>query len=365
MTTAVPWLPETMTVGVYHGPEDIRLETRPVPVIGPDEVLVRTRATALCAGETMEWYSTRPGGKVLGHEVVGTVVAAGEEVTAVAVGDRIVVNHHVGRMSSHWAVRGHYTIDPFYKHNRLDPGGMAEYFRVSAVHLRTDVHVLPEDIDDDVATTVEPWSCVLGGLKTCGIQPGDTVAVVGAGFMGLGFVHMAPLFGAGTVVASDFSAWRRDKAVQLGATHTIDAAAEDAPALLRKLNGGLLADTVIAAAPTVAAFRAARSLVEPGGTIHLGAPGRPGTVWELDAAEAYFDEVTITSKYSADHRDTHQYLRLLTAGRVDPRPAITHRLPLTSLPEAFALLSAAGESLKIVLHPDGRGQAGEDVTDAR
>jgi L-iditol 2-dehydrogenase len=101
----------------------------------------------------------------------------------------------------------------------------------------------------------------------------------------------------------------------------------------------------------VSAYRTARRLVAAGGTIHLGAPGRPGTMWEQDGAEAYFSEVTVTSKYSADHRDTAQYLRLLEVGRVDPRPAITHRLPLTALPEAFALLVRAGESLKIVLHP--------------
>lgn len=349
-----PAVPDTMAVGIYYAHDDIRVEQRPVPTIGPDELLVRTRATALCAGEAMEWYSTKEGGKILGHEPVGEVAAVGAEVTEFAVGDRVFVNHHVGRMRSHWAIRGHETMDPYYKANRLDPGAMGEYFRVTAAHLRADIHRVPDHIPDDVATTIEPWSCVLGGLKTCGIQPGDTVLVIGAGFMGLGFVHLAQLFGAGRIIASDLSAWRRDKALELGATDTLDAAGDDLPGTLRAMNDGLLADVVVVTVPTVEVWATARQLVEKGGTIHLGAPARPGSSWVQDGFDAYFSEVTITSKYSADHRDTYQYLRLLSAGRIDPSLAITHHLPLSELPRGFELLAAAGESLKIVLYPDGR-----------
>ncbi|NOY55686.1 MAG: zinc-binding dehydrogenase [Actinobacteria bacterium] len=354
-------IPERMRVGVYYGPDDIRVEERPVPEIGPDEALVRTLACGLCAGEAMEWYSTKEGGKVLGHEPVGVVVAAGVDVDAVHVGDRVFVNHHVGRLQSHWAIRGHYTRDPFYAGNRLDPGGMAEYFRVSANHLRADVHVLPESIGDSVATTIEPWSCVLGGLKTCGVQPGDTVVVLGCGFMGLGFVHMAPLFGAGTVIAVDFSSWRRDKATELGATHVLDAADPDLASKVRSLNGGLLADVVVAAVPAISAWDSARTLVEPGGTVHLGAPTKPGTVWALDGFDAYFDEVTITSKYSADHRDTYQLIRLIESGRVNPLAAITHHFALDDLADGFRLLTEADESLKIVVYP----HIHEEENDAR
>jgi len=299
----------------------------------------------------MDWYHKPAGGKVLGHEGVGVVVETGEGVDEVAVGDRVFVNHHVGRLGGHQAARGHFTIDPAYKATRLDPGEMAEYVRIPAVNLRADSHVLPDVIDDDLATTIEPWSCVLGGLRVCGIQPGDTVLVVGGGFMGLGFAHMAPLFGAGTVLVSEYSPWRRAKAQELGATDVIDPATEDPARRLRELGDGRLADVVVAAVPSAGVYAQARALVEPGGTLHLAAPGRPGTEWVQDAAEAYFDEVTVTSRYSADHRDTYQYIRLLQSGRVDPRPAITHHFPLDRLPEAFALLREAGDSLKIVVNP--------------
>ncbi len=346
-------IPAVMDVGIYYSADDIRVESRPVPQIGDDELLVKVSATALCGGEAMEWYSTKEGGKILGHEPVGVVAKVGSAVTDFAVGDRVFVNHHVGRMRSHWAIRGHETMDPFYKENRLDPGAMCEYFRVSANHIRADVHIVPDSIPDDVATTIEPWSCVLAGLKACQIQPGDTVAVLGCGFMGLGFVHMAQLFGAGRVIASDFVQWRLDKAMELGATDVLPADTEDAPAAVREMNGGLLADVVICTSPSVKAWDAAYRLVEKGGMLHLGAPGRPGTPWAVDAAQHYFGEITVTSKYSADHRSTYQYLRLLEAGRVNAAAAISHRFDLSELPTAFKLLQAAEESLKIVLYPQG------------
>ena len=344
-------IPETMYVGVYYGPGNIRVEIAPVPEIGDDEMLVKTVATSLCAGEAMDWYSRKDGGKILGHEPVGRVAKLGDKVTGLEIGDRVFVNHHVGRMNSHWGVRGRFTKDPVYKQNRLDPGAMAEYFRVSADHLRADVHKLPDSIPDDAATTIEPWSCVLGGLKHCLIQPGDTVAVVGSGFMGLGFIHMAPLFGAGMIIALDLSDWRLDKAVELGATHAINPQNTEAAAAIRDLNRGLLADVVIVTAPSINAWDSARELVEPGGNLHLGAPAPPGAQFLLDGSDTYFSEITINSKYSADHRDTYQLIRLLESGRVDPLPAITHRLPFAQLPEGFDLLSAAGESLKIVMMP--------------
>ncbi len=358
-------LPDTMDVGVYYGPGDVRIERRPVPDFGRDEILVETLASGLCASEALEWYSKRAGGKVLGHEPVGRVAALGDRVEGLELGDRIFVNHHVGRMSSHWAVRGRYTKDPYFKANCLHPGSMAEYFRVGAAHLRADVHVLDDAIPDAVATTIEPWSCVLGGLKQCMIQPGDTVAVIGAGFMGLGFVHMAPLFGAGAVVALDFSEWRLAMAEEFGASATVNPAACDAAAAIRAINRGLLADIVVLTAPSAAAFASARALVEPGGTLHVGAPGPPGSQFVLDGAEAFLSEVTINSKYSADHRDTYQFIRLLESGRVDPRAAITHELPLARLSEGFAMLTRAEDSLKIVMRPNGRVSAGAGSRDGR
>ncbi len=343
----------TMRAAVYYAHDDIRVEDRPIPEIGPGDILLRTLASGLCGGEAMPWYKkSQP--KILGHEPVGEVVEVGADVREFKVGDRLFVNHHVGRIRSHWSLRGHFTRDPYYSTTRLDPGALCQYYRVSAAHLAVDAHRIPASISDEAAVTIEPWSCVVGGLKVCGIQPGDTVAVVGAGFMGQGFVHMAPLFGAGRVIALDYSNWRLGKALELGANHVINPGDGDAVEALRAVNGGLLADVVVAIAPVAPAWELAGRLVEVGGTLHLGAPLPPDTPWVRDGNHAYFDEITVTSKYSGDHTDTYAYLRLLSAGRVRPEAAITHHFDIEDAPEAFRTLVAAGESLKIIVYPNGR-----------
>lgn len=341
----------TMQTAVQYAIDDIRLEERPIPEIGPGEMLVKTLACGLCGGETMAWYKTEP--KVLGHEPVGEVVEVGAGVTDFTVGDRVFVNHHVGRINSHLSRRGHFTRDPFYKTMRLDPGGVCDYFRVTAQHMAMDTHKLPDSISTEAAVTIEPWSCVLSGLKVCHIQPGDTVAVVGAGFMGQGFVHLAPLFGAGKVVALDFSDWRLEKAREFGATHTINPKKEDAVETMRALNHGRLADTVIVIAPFTSAWDSALKLVEVGGCLHLGAPLPPDTDWVQNGHKAYFDQITVTSRYSSDHTDTYSYIRLLEAGRIKGDQAISHRFDIKDSSKAFKLLVEAEKSLKIVVYPHG------------
>jgi len=350
---------ETMRAAVYYAHDDIRIEDRPIPEIGAGDILLKTLASGLCGGEAMPWYKkSEP--KVLGHEPVGEVVAVGADVRGFEIGERLFVNHHVGRIASHWSLRGHFTRDPYYASTRLDPGAICQYYRASAAHLAVDAHKIPDNVSDTAAVTIEPWSCVVGGLKTCGIRPGDTVAVVGAGFMGQGFVHMAPLFGAGRVFALDFSDWRLGKALELGANHAINPAVGDPVEALRALNDGRSADVVVVTVPAAPAWDLASRLVEVGGTLHLGAPLPPGTPWTRDGNRAYFDEITVTSKYSSDHTDTYAYLRLLAAGRVRPEAAVTHFFDIEDTAEAFATLVAAGESLKIIVYPNGRPATGEN-----
>ena len=314
---------------------------------------MRTVACGLCSGEAMEWYHVRRAPKVMGHEPAGVVVQVGEGVTRFKEGDRVFVNHHVGQLQSPEALRGHFTRDPFYAATHLDPGAMCQFFRAPAANVERDTHLLPESVSFEEAAAIEPWACVVGGLKVAGIQAGDTVAVVGAGFMGQGFVHMAPLFGAATVVALDHSDWRLERARALGATHTINPRSEDAPARLRELNGGRLADAVVVTVPNVRALESAYALVGVGGTLHLNAPPPSSERWSLDPEHLYFNETTITAKYSADHHDTAQLLRWMAAGRVRPGLAITHRFPLEGAQEAMDLLLKADRSLKSVIYPNG------------
>ena len=153
-------------------------------------------------------------------------------------------------------------------------------------------------------------------------------------------------------MALDFSDWRLERAREFGATHTINPKQEDAVDAMRALNNGRLADTVIVIAPFPSAWEQALALVEIGGCLHLGAPLPPETDWVRDGNAAYFDQITVTSRYSSDHTDTYSYIRLLEAGRIKADQAISHRFRLDDSAEAFRMLVEAEKSLKIVIYPD-------------
>jgi L-iditol 2-dehydrogenase len=348
---------DTMKAAVYYNNRDIRVEERPVPEVGPGELLIKTMACGLCGGEAMEWYHIRSAPKIMGHEPAGIVVGLGRGITDFKKGDRVFVNHHVGRIQSHLALRGHFTCDPYYKKTALNPGAMCQYFVASAEHVRTDTHIIPDAVSFAAATVIEPWGCVAGGLKRAGIQPGDTVAVVGSGFMGQGFVTMAPLFGAGKVVALDLSPYRLQKAREMGANHTINPQSEDALAKLMDLNQGRGADAVISTVPHTRALELALGLTGRGGTLHVNAPPPPEENWTINPNSLYLDEITITHKYSADHHDIYTVLCWLAAGRLKPAPVITHHFELEEIAQAFNLLVAADKSIKSVIYPNGIKEA--------
>ena len=340
-----------MSAAVYHGPDEIRIEQPPLTRIGPGETLLQTPACGLCAGEAMPWYKSQP--QVLDHEPIGEVVKVGTGAADFRVGDRVFVNHHVGRINSHLSRRGHFTRNPFCGAMKLDPGGVCEYYRVSAQHLALDDRRLPDGISNKAAVTIELWSCVLSGLKVCNIQPGDTVAVVGAGFIGQRFIQLAPLFGAGNVIALDFSDRRLERAREFGATHTINPGNEDAAGALREINDGRLADTVVAIAPYAPVWEQALKLVEIGGCLHLGAPLPPETSWVRYGHAAYFDQIAVTSRCSSDHTDTSSYIRLQYAGRVQADRAVTRRFDIREAGEGFRLLVKAEHTMKVAVYPHG------------
>jgi L-iditol 2-dehydrogenase len=342
-----------MKAAVYYNNKDIRIEEVPIPEIGDDEILVKTIACGLCGGEAMEWYHIKRAPKVMGHEPSGIVFRAGKNVKKVKEGDRVFVNHHVPRLNSHQSLRGHFTKDEGYKHSELKPGAMCEYFKASAAHIENGVYLLPQSMDYDVATLLEPWGCVIGGLKVSGIRLGDTVAVVGCGFMGQGFVHLSRLFGAGLVFACDLSEWRLTKALEMGASAALNPAKEDIFQKLRDLNNGRKADVVIMTVPSVKALEQALQMTETGGTVHMNAPPPPDAALHIYPSDMYDREIEITTKYSADPFDVYQLFRLFQAKRLEPEKAITHRFELTGIRDAFDMLVKGDGSLKSIIYPNG------------
>src|SRR5579884_977424 len=198
----------------YHSNEDVRVVELPVPEIGPGELLVRLRACGLCASDVMEWYMRPRAPLYPGHEPVGVVAAVGEGISQrqFSVGQRVFFHHHVPCMVCHFCRRGSFSQCATFRATRLYPGGLAEYIRVPAQNVQLDVLPLPDDLSFEAATLIEPLACCIRGINRTGIQPGDSVLVLGAGSNGLLLAQLAQQRGAARVIIVDSIPYRLQRA---------------------------------------------------------------------------------------------------------------------------------------------------------
>ena len=171
--------------------------------------------------------------------------------------------------------------------------------------------------------------------------------------MGQGFIHLSRHFGAGLVFACDLLDWRLDKALTMGASHTLNPSKENCAEKLKSLNYGRMADAVIVTVPVIKVLEQAFDLAETGATIHMNAPTPTEETMLINPFDMYNKEMQYTTKYSADHNDVYQLLRLFNAKRLEPQKAITHRFELDGIVDAFTLLVNGGESLKSIIYPNG------------
>ncbi len=340
-----------MRVARWYNNRDVRVEEMPVPKIGPGEMLVRVVASGICGSDVMEWYRLDRAPLVLGHEIAGEVVAAGEGVERYKVGDRIAVAHHVPCNTCHYCLSGNHTACDTLRRTNFDPGGFAEYVRLPAINVDRGVFPLPDEVSFEDATFVEPLACVLRGQRRANLQPGQAVLVIGSGISGLLHIQLARALGTGRIVATDISSYRLEAAKRLGADMAINA---DEYSLdhLREANNGLLADLVIVCTGAVPAVSQALSSVERGGTILLFAPTAPGVTIPLSINNLFWrSDITLTTSYAGSPADYAAALRLIRARRVPVHEMITHRLSLEETGLGFQLVAGAQESLKVIIEP--------------
>ncbi|MEE8418640.1 MAG: zinc-dependent dehydrogenase [Dehalococcoidales bacterium] len=340
-----------MRTAVWYSNRDVRTEERPVPTIGPDEVLVQVEACGLCGSDVMEWYRLDRAPLVLGHEIGGRIVEVGEGVGRYKTGDRVTVAHHVPCNTCKYCLSGHHTVCDTLRTTNFDPGGLAEYVRLPAINVDRGLFLLPDGVSYEEATFVEPLACVLRGLRKTGFKPGDTVLVIGSGIAGLLYVQLARAQGAGRVIASDINSYRLEMAEKLGADNVINAA-DDLVARLRELNDGHLADRVIVCTGAESALAGALNAVDRDGVVIFFAPTGPGFTFPFSINDVFWrNDITITTSYAASPADYQTALDLVHAGNMPLKEMITHRLPLAEAGEGFRLVAAAEDSLKVIIEP--------------
>ncbi len=311
--------------------DEVRLEEVDDPVAGPGEVVCAVLACGVCASDVLDWYVKRKLPTVLGHEPTGVVVAIGDGVNGLRLGDRVAIHHHAPCGECRRCRRGHETLCERFRSTEIDPGGFAERIRVPA-DLVPELLPLPEGLDPVDATLVEPLACVLRAQDRAGLRPGDGLLVVGAGVNGLLQIAAAHARSVEAVWVREPRPDRLALAEKLGAEH----------------HGNELVDVAIVCTPKPDAIAAAAAALAPGGTLCLYAPPAPDAPTALDGTDLFLRELTVTASYSAGPGDFRAALELLS--EIDVAPLVTHRLPLEETAHALEL-QRRGEALKAVVVP--------------
>jgi L-iditol 2-dehydrogenase len=344
-----------MKAAVAYGGEIIRCEELPSPLPAAGELVVQVRACGLCGSDLAKMFQhTLAAPTVLGHEIAGEVSKLGAGVTSFAVGDRVVVAHHVPCYTCHYCRHGSYSMCRSFKQSNLHPGGFAEEVLVPAGHVHATTLRLPEHVSFEQGSFTEPLACCLRSLRRWNLQPGDVVLLVGLGTMGLLMAQLVRAHHA-TVVGTDLDGQRLDFATRLGVQAVCPAS--DGPqliALIHHLTAGRGCDVAVLTAGHGGILQDALAWVRDGGTITVFGNLSPQPPAQFDANILYAREITLQGSYSPSPLELVHALQLIESGSVDVEPLVTHRLPLEDLPQAVAL-ARTRRALKAIINPHGSG----------
>lgn len=343
-----------MRAALWYGARDVRVEQVPVRPPGAGEVTVEVAYCGICGSDLHEYadgpHAVPVGAPhpesgvaaplVLGHEFCGTVTEVGDGVTGVVPGDRVAVEPHYRCGRCPRCLAGEYNICRHFGFAGLmGHGGLAERATVPGYML----HRLPESVSLEQAAVFEPAAVALHAVRRAGIRPGETVAVLGLGPIGLLVTQLAARAGAGRIVAADRSAARRELAVRLGAAET----GTD----LDGLTGGEGADVVFEAVGSEQTLRACLAATRRGGRVMF--LGLTGTV-RLDAFALVNNEQTLMT--SVGYRDVYpELIRMVGEEGVDLAGIVTSTIALEDVVrDGFEALLRGEEQIKVLVRPGGR-----------
>jgi alcohol dehydrogenase len=348
-----------MKAVVYHGPGRKAWEEVPDPeIIDDGDAIVRVDAATICGTDLHilkgDVPAVRPG-RILGHEAVGTVIEVGDSVQTLASGDRVLVSCISACGTCRFCREGRYGqclgTGGWILGHKID-GTQAEYVRVPFAD--TSTYQVPAGVSDEeilMLADILPTGYEVGVLNG-NVRPGDLVAVVGAGPVGLAAITGAQLFSPGHVIAIDLSDARLEAAKLFGADVTVNNSRQDPLRVIRDMTGDLAgrlgADVSIEAVGVPDTFELAVTLARPGGRIaNIGVHGAPAM---LHLEDAWIRNLTITTGL-VDTYSTATLLKLLTSGQLNTKPFITHHFGLDEFDEAYDVSGRAGETgaLKVVL----------------
>ena len=357
LLTAAPAI-STMKAAVYKGSSVVEVETVPVPGIGPGEVLIRVESCGICPTDLKKIeYNLLPAPRIFGHETAGVIAAVGEGVTKYAPGDKVIVFHHIPCGECFYCSKKLYAQCPVYKKVGVTAGyepaggGFSQYIRAMDWIVKRGIEKIPEGVSFDQACFVEPVNTCLKGVKLIDPQPGDVIAVLGQGPIGMMFTMIVARTGA-RVVVTDTVDVRRKLALRFGAEEALDPRAESFEKTVRAMTGGRGADGVIVAASAPGIVQQSVACSRPGAKILLFAQTSHQERIEVSGADICVGERALLGSYSASVDVQRESADLVFSKALPVEELVSHRYSLNDIHRGIErALHPDQESLKIVVHP--------------
>lgn len=343
------WEGMNMKAVIYDSPGVFQIVDKPVPEItDPDDLLIKIEAAGIC-GSDVHILADPPGiqavpGTTIGHEMVGRIVKKGSGAIGFSEGDRVVVDNNVPCGHCYFCRTGHPNMCTNMKTIGVDAdGAFAEYALVPA---RTSVKI-PQDLDSETAVLTEPLNCVMSAVNKIRLLPGETVFIAGAGPIGLFFLKLLKLNGAGKIIVSEPSAYRAKFARLCGADCVIDPQSADFNSVIAEETGGIGADVAVDAVG-VLINDCIRAVRKSGRVMLFGnnAAARE-TICQADIARK---ELVLMGSYIGSFT-MPETVKLLGSGRAEFTDLITHRICLEQFGAGLEAMRQ-GRAIKVVIKPD-------------
>jgi len=338
---------------MLYGVKDLKVEDVEVPKVEAGEVLVKVKAATTC-GTDLKIFQRGYVEKVIkfptvfGHEWAGEVVDVDKGLEWPKKGMHVRAGNSAPCLHCAMCQRGKYNL---CENMIWLWGAYAEYIKVPARMVLVNMQEIPEGVSFEEAAITEPLACVLHGVEEADVKLGDTVAIIGAGPIGLLHLLTVKKIGATKAIVIDLVNERLDFAQKLGADVTINSGNENVEARIKELTGGYGADVAIEAIGLPATWEQALRLTRKGGVVLEFGGCPPETEVKVNTEMLHYGELTVMGTFHATPLHFREALNLIATRTIDVRPLVTRKMKLDNINEAFEILSTSRNEIKIGILP--------------
>jgi 2-desacetyl-2-hydroxyethyl bacteriochlorophyllide A dehydrogenase len=346
-------IPAKMKAAVVTKPYEMKIMEVDVPSIGANDVLVKVKATGICGTDISIYtgkYSSDKLPLIPGHEFSGVVAAVGEKVKGFAVGDSVTADINMSCGTCFYCRKGQKLMCPEFSQLGIHiNGSYAEYVAAPA----EQVHKIPDGMPFEHVAFIEPLSCAIHAFKTTDVTIGSSVAIIGAGGLGIMHTQVAKLRGAAPIILISRNKKRNEIAVNMGAVDfVIDPTEVDVVAEVKRLTGDRGADFVVESVGTAETYELAFQMVRPGGSIAAFGITEGDTTIPVNTFDLVLKELSVAGSCAGVGNDWSDAIALLQYGRIVPDPVFSMKIPLEELEETLKELMTDKKLFKVFVCPE-------------